>query len=31
MVIGEDGAVHLMGSKDKEIYFYKRDVWIAGE
>ena len=31
MVIGEDGAVHLMGPKDKEIYFYKRDVWIAGE
>ena len=31
MVIGEDGAVHLMGPKDKEIYFYNRDVWIAGE
>ena len=29
--IDENGEVHLMGPKDKEIYFYKRDVWIAGE
>ena len=31
MVIGEDGDVYLVGPKDKEIYFYNRDVWIAGE
>jgi len=31
MVIGEDGETYLVGPKDKEIYFYNRDVWIAGE
>lgn len=29
--VDENGEVYLVGPKDKEIYFYNRDVWIAGE
>ena len=29
--VDENGETHLVGPKDKEIYFYSRDVWIAGE
>ena len=29
--VDENGETYLVGPKDKEIYFYNRDVWIAGE
>ena len=29
--VDENGETYLVGPKDKEIYFYSRDVWIAGE